>query len=232
MTDKPTIPQPVKGWYTEERAQAEQAAKAREVQTERLDRIGVPKRFHQKTLESYVPRCDASRKAHRWVSDYAQDLRSHLADEGPVPDTSPGRSCLLLGRPGTGKSHLAIGVIRAITSVGSAHFTTVQAAVRSIKDTWSKDSKVSETRALQTLTGPDLLVLDEVGIQFGSEFEANLLFDVLNDRYANERPTILLSNLDIDTVRQFLGERVMDRLREDGGAVMLFDWDSYRGAQR
>lgn len=232
MSYEHLIPKPVKpGWFTEEQAQSEKDVLEAELLIERMGLIGIPKRFHSKTIESYVPACDASRKAHKWVADYAKDLHGHLSQTEPLPEAHAGRSALFLGAPGTGKTHLAIGVIKAITSVGTARFLTVQGAIRSIKDSWAKDSDVSESKAIARLTGPDLLVLDEVGVQFGSTFETNALFDVLNSRYLDEKPTILLSNLDFDEVKKYLGERVLDRMREDGGTVMLFDWASHRGAQ-
>jgi DNA replication protein DnaC len=79
------------------------------------------------------------------------------------------------------------------------------------------------------MTDMDLLILDEIGVQFGSETERNLLFDVLNERYEDCKPTLLLSNLPKQDVAKYLGERVMDRLREDGGRVVVFDWESHRG---
>jgi DNA replication protein DnaC len=54
------------------------------------------------------------------------------------------------------------------------------------------------------------------------------MFDVINRRYRDLHPTILLSNLDRDGLRAYLGERSFDRLRE-GGIVVPFDWESYRG---
>jgi DNA replication protein DnaC len=105
----------------------------------------------------------------------------------------------------------------------------VARAVRLVKDSWSKDSDRSESEAIELLTAPDLLILDEVGIQSGSDFEKNLIFDVLNERYARRRPVILLSNLEPKEISAFLGERVMDRLREDGATVHAFTWSSHRG---
>ena len=75
---------------------------------------------------------------------------------------------------------------------------------------------------------PDLLILDEVGVQFGTETEKNLLFDVLNERYEKRKSTLLLSNLPLNEVRAYLGERVFDRMREDGGDVVTFGWESQR----
>jgi len=102
-------------------------------------------------------------------------------------------------------------------------------AIRRVKDSWSTESGENESQAVRAFTLPDLLILDEVGIQAGTEFEKNILFDLLNARYERRKPTILISNLEIDEVREFLGERVFDRLREDGGEVIPFTWESHRG---
>ena len=65
-------------------------------------------------------------------------------------------------------------------------------------------------------------------MQFGSEFEKQILFDVLNERYEKLKPSILLSNIPREQLGEYLGERVTDRLRENGGKMIPFDWDSHR----
>ena len=54
------------------------------------------------------------------------------------------------------------------------------------------------------------------------------MFDVLNTRYENRKPSILLSNIPKEQLSDYLGERVTDRLRENKGKVIGFDWESYR----
>ena len=136
---------------------------------------------------------------------------------------------LFLGRPGTGKTHLGCAIAQYLIGKGlTAYYSTVQRALRRVKDTWSRDAAESEATAIKAMTSVDLLVLDEIGVQFGSDTEKTLLFDILNERYERRRPTLLLSNLAKEDVAKFLGERVMDRLREDGGRVLTFDWESYR----
>lgn len=73
-----------------------------------------------------------------------------------------------------------------------------------------------------------MLILDEVGVQFGSESEKIILFEILNERYLNMKPTILISNLNPAALQEYVGERVMDRMRENGGIILKFDWKSHR----
>ncbi|KAA6208087.1 ATP-binding protein, partial [Avibacterium paragallinarum] len=42
------------------------------------------------------------------------------------------------------------------------------------------------------------------------------------------KPTILISNLSEDELSRYVGERIIDRMREGKGAVINFDWESYR----
>ncbi len=140
---------------------------------------------------------------------------------------------MFTGGPGTGKTHLACAVAselmdRHLTCVA---FGTVSELLRHVKETYRRDSDRTETQAIQDLTAPDLLIVDEVGAQIGSDHEKLLLFEILNARYADMAPTILISNLDAGALEAFLGQRVMDRYRECG-VVIAFDWQSYRGADK
>lgn len=188
----------------------------------RIGEAGIPERFQNRSLQSFVAETEAQARALEFANGYADSFDQALAT---------GRSVLFIGKPGTGKTHLAVGVGLRIMHRDSRTvlFTTVMRAIRRVKDTWNRESTESETQAIAALVFPDLLILDEVGVQFGSDTEKLILFDVLNERYEKRRPTLLLSNLALDDVKAYLGERVFDRLREDGGEAIPFDWASWRG---
>ena len=123
-------------------------------------------------------------------------------------------------------NNLTSGVIEAYGV--SAMFATVSDLLRRIKETYRRDAETTEREVIESFVGCDLLVVDELGVQVGSDHEKLLLFEVLNGRYQELRPTILISNLSADDLEAFLGHRVMDRYRECG-VVLAFDWGSYRG---
>lgn len=205
---------------------AEQEAKEREDRRQawqrRIGEAGIPERFRNRSLQSFVAETQAQAKALEFSNAYADSFDDALAT---------GRSAIFVGKPGTGKTHLAVGIgLRVMHRDNrTVLFTTVMRAIRRVKDTWGRESRESETQAIAALVFPDLLILDEVGVQFGSDTEKLILFDVLNERYEKRRPTLMLSNLTLDEVKTYLGERVFDRLREDGGEAIPFDWESWRG---
>lgn len=182
----------------------------------------IPERFRDRTLESYNATTAGQEHALKFAEAYAENFASIL---------KTGKSAIFLGKPGTGKTHLASGIALSIMSRQgrTVLFTTVMRGIRRVKDSWSRNSSENEGQAVGAMASPDLLILDEVGIQFGSDFERNILFDVINERYEKRKPTILISNLSKDYLVQYLGGRIFDRLREDGGELITFDWESYRG---
>lgn len=210
----------------EERRKFEEEKQAQEEKAaleSRIGRSGVPERFKNKKLSEYFAVTDGQKHAYEFAKLFADEFDT-------VSKT--GRSAIFCGKPGTGKTHLAIGIgLQIMEKRYSVQFTTVQRAIRRIKDAWRKDSEESETDVIDLFARPSLLIVDEIGVQFGTDFEKNAIFDILNERYENRKPTILLSNLTPQEVKAFLGERVYDRLREDGGKCIAFDWESYRGKQ-
>lgn len=202
-----------------------QAENARKQWEAKIGRSGIPERFADRTLDAYLAKTEGQHRALAFARRYADDFKAVA---------KIGRGALFLGKPGTGKTHLAVGIALQVMRdpKRSALFCTVMRAIRTIKDTWRKGAEQAEADAIEALVFPDLLILDEVGVQFGSEAEKLLLFDVLNERYERRRPTLLLSNLTAPEVAAYLGERVMDRLREDGGEVVVFDWASHRGVKQ
>ena len=197
--------------------------RAIELWEKRLDYAGIPKRFRDRSLKSYVAETEGQRRALAFAEAYAEDFDNALVT---------GRSAVFIGKLGTGKTHLAIGIgLRIMHRDGrSVVFSTVMRMIKRIRNTWGGNGAESDAEASEAFTRPDLLILDEVGAQYGSEAEKLLIFDILNERYNNRLPTLLLSNLSLDDVRAYLGERVYDRLREDGGEAIPFDWESHRGA--
>ncbi|RFP33113.1 DNA replication protein DnaC [Duganella sp. BJB476] len=186
----------------------------------KLGRAAIPPRFADKHLGNYDPLCAEAEQALLIAKRYAASF----------PAVRKAGTCLIfVGDVGTGKTHLAVGIAHQVLEQGGqAIFASVRSAVGSIKETWERTSTKKEAQALRDLVEPDLLILDEVGVQFGSDTEKLILFDIINGRYEATRPTIVISNLAVAELEGYLGARAFDRLREGGGRLVVCNWESYR----
>lgn len=186
----------------------------------RLNRACIPMRFRGKTLATFVAGSAEKQHALEVAEDFLERFEQHTED---------GTTVVFSGRPGTGKSHLAIGIAQQLLHGGeTAMYTTAREIVRMLRDTWRNGSEQSERQMLAELVGLSLLVIDEVGVGFGSDAEKVQFFDVIDGRYREQKPTILLTNLDRKGLAEYIGQRAFDRLRENGIWV-AFEWESYRG---
>ena len=181
--------------------------------------ISIPRRFIGKTFENYQPDENSQR-----VYDFFRDYADHLQDR-----IDAGTSVILTGRPGTGKTHLACALLFEAKKKGySAFFINIRKLFRAVRDTWREGAAESESQVIDRYVDLDLLVIDEVGVQAKSENEQCILYDILNGRYENAKPTIILSNETLPGIKQIIGERAYDRLREGGGKAFDCSWESYR----
>lgn len=140
-----------------------------------------------------------------------------------------GKSLILLGSPGTGKNMIAAIIAQnLIKRQFSCLHTTAIKLVRKVKDSWT-DKSISEQSVIDSFREPDLLIIDEVGVQFGSVTEQMYLTEIINERYENMKSVILISNLNIQQIKEILGERIIDRFRDKGSMALALNWPSHRG---
>lgn len=211
-------------------SEAKEAAKRAEEQRERnrqeyihlMGVAGVPARFAGRTLAKFKAETPEQSRALSIAAEFATNWDETLRQ---------GRWLVFSGQPGTGKSHLAIAILQAILPMYVGQYMTCMELIQILRSTWRKDSEVSELRMLDRFAKIPLLVIDEVGVQYGTDSEQNHLFDVLDRRYREMMPTILLTNQDKDGFKTFVGERVYDRMTECARWVP-FTWQSYRPQAR
>lgn len=208
----------------EKAEQERKAAEERERQARmeaKLNRAGIPMRFRSRSFETFEANTKAKADCLRIAVEFSADFDRHLAQ---------GSTMVFSGKPGTGKSHLATAICQSVMAANNtAMYINALDAIRLIRSTWRRDSELTESAAMDSLVSVDLLVIDEVGAQYGTEGEQIILFDLINRRYEDQMPMILLTNQGKDGFKQYLGDRAFDRLREAGKWV-AFDWASHRGA--
>jgi len=142
-----------------------------------------------------------------------------------APDfAGSGRNLVLSGKPGRGKTHLAIAVaIAAIQHGADARFIT---AAHLIDDLTAAASRGQLQAKAEPLIAAKVLIIDELGYLPHATDAANVLYTIIDARYLRRRPTIFTTNKPLRHWGSVLhdndlAEALLDRILENGRHIEL-----------
>lgn len=121
-------------------------------------------------------------------------------------------SVLMMGKTGLGKTHLSLAIANDVISKGfSIIYGSTQDLFRSIeKEHFGKESNSEYT--LDALIQSDLLILDDLGAEFESNFYTSVLYNIINSRINKTIPTIISTNLDKHELEYTYNAKITSRL--------------------
>ena len=149
------------------------------------------------------------RFAERFTERELERERAHNAQE-PDWRSKNSMGLLLFGNYGTGKTHLAYSILKELDRQGLPGFyITIPDLFDRISD---RVNRIDVAETLGKLCMVSCLVLDEIGVQSGDADEKKRLYQIIDGRIKNGRPTILVTNLDRSELVNLLTERVVSRV--------------------
>jgi DNA replication protein DnaC len=125
------------------------------------------------------------------------------------------KNLFIIGGNGTGKTYLAMCLVK-----DGATYCLVPELFRTVRENLN-----SEQKTIDEYGTCKLLILDEVGRQKGTDFERNLLFEIIDKRWNNMLPTTIIGNIDKREFADLYGLAIVDRLRPE---TVEFNWESMR----
>lgn len=211
-------------WEVEEQAKQNGQTERQRLHAAKIVAANIPERFKGCTVWNWQHGIDQQRRVWDWVREYVSSFEHALGT---------GRSVIFLGATGTGKTHLAVGVAQHVMEKGgTAYYTTVIDMLGRIKATYGSNAPETEAFVVKHLQSVDVLVIDEVGRALDTSYEVAQFFRLLSRRHAACRPTVLVTNLNRALFEKFMGPEAMDRMMENGGSVLVFDWASQRSRRK
>jgi DNA replication protein DnaC len=106
---------------------------------------------------------------------------------------------LFLGRPGTGKTHLAVSIGRELIARKDARVTFYEQRdlLKTLQGTFDSGAEQRETDVLSGIQRAEVLVLDDLGAGRTTAWTRDVLHDIIAHRYNEEKLILITSNLQI-----------------------------------
>ena len=201
------------------RSEAEVLERERELRDERLFihyKQEAPERFFKESLDTYKTDDDEKRNALTKARLFVQAVKCGSF-----------QTLIFLGNVGTGKTHLACGIIRECGGL----YRLASSIVEELRRAKSFNADKTEAKILDAYGKTGLLIIDEIGRGAVAAEEQYMLYQIINERYNRRKPTVLISNQTKKEFLQYIGIAAADRLTESAQVVELTG-KSYRAIMR
>jgi DNA replication protein DnaC len=196
--------------------------KAEQQQRDRYLAKGIPRDVLHATLDNFV--IAANPKNDTGYTSPAKFLSNAKAFE-----SGELRNLILAGTAGLGKGHLAAAVAKLRIDAGKrVRWTTCARLFADYHLAYKSDATQD---VIAPLVRADLLVLDEVCFRDLPSDGEEILFEVIDPRSQQGKQTLILGNKPAHETREWLGERILDRLRSGKLAFCYGSWTSMRGTE-
>ncbi|MGN1442593.1 MAG: ATP-binding protein [Acutalibacteraceae bacterium] len=181
-----------------------------------VDELGISAQIRKCTFESFRLDCYpnsvdpvlgiSQREQMQTVYEYCRDWAKDFSHRST--------GLIMLGKTGLGKTHLSLAILGVVINKGySVYYNSVQNIMDSLqKEHFGKTAYNSEEGIEGDLYESDLLILDDLGAEFSTQFTVAELYNILNTRMINSKPIIISTNLTVREIEEKYSQRIASRI--------------------
>ena len=138
------------------------------------------------------------------VFNFCKDYANHF--------TKKAQGLTMYGGTGLGKTHLSLAIANVVIERG---YDVYYGSVQSIMEKLEREHfgrRNSDESEKDAIISSDLLIIDDLGVEFTTQFTTAALHDILNSRMLKGLPTIISTNLEMDEIYEKYTQRIASRL--------------------
>ncbi len=181
------------GWHTVIHGKEREAVRCECRVKGRADRLleaaHLPARYQHCELSNYE--CDPNYTDQKSLG-HAKWLAGRFVENYPSEKTG----LLFVGTVGVGKTHLSVGILKALIREKGIHclFCDYRELLKSIQNSYNASVQATEMEILRPVFDAEVLVLDELGAVRSTEWVFDTVNYILNSRYNDNKTTIITTN--------------------------------------
>ncbi len=163
--------------------------------------IGIDQRYRDATLSKTRLSQFQQQQVFDWLKG---DMKNNL---------------VFLGSPGIGKTYLCAAIANYLSDKGRcARYTNPRRFYEVLHTAIQKNQNQYEE--IRKFSKEDILIFDDLGASSCSDWQVEVTFDLLDQRYSDNLPTIITSNLNFDEIHNVFGERLLRRLKNNQNTLI------------
>lgn len=119
-------------------------------------------------------------------------------------------SLMFMGKTGLGKTHLSLAIAGVVIEKG---YGVIYGSLSNLLSKIENEHFSSNsTSTIDSVCNCDLLIIDDLGTEFSTPFTRSTVYEIINHRQLNSKPTIISTNLSIDELEKAYTQRVVSRI--------------------
>lgn len=130
--------------------------------------------------------------------------------------TGEGKSILMRGATGLGKTHLSLAIANEVLSRGYyAVYVSAPSILSKLEGAHFSYDSNEEEHLIQILCDCDLLIIDDLGTEFLTPFSKTTIYNIFNNRLLKRKPMIINTNLSVRELQDTYSQRFVSRIIGD-----------------